>query len=150
MYGVATSAGPHLRPQLSTDSSLISPIVWSSLTLSLFFLKFLTLDPTPGVLPSWLLSFSPLVSQAVWGNMKIRLGLSDVHFHCSKPWCGVTPHPESPGEKPARELVGSEMHPGFDLPGRSFSEACSALDSACRVPGAGLVQVAMNQVDTVD
>ena len=100
---------------------------------------FLTLDPTPGVLPPWLLSFSPLVSQAGQGNMKIRLGLSEVHFHCSKPQCGVTLHPESPGEKPAGEHVGSEMHPGLNLPGRSFSEACSALDSACQVPGAGLV-----------
>lgn len=82
--------------------------------------------------------------------MKIRLGLSEVHFHCSKPQCGVTLHPESPGEKPARERVGSEMRPGLDPPGRSFSEACSALDSACQVPGTGLVQVTMNQVDPVD
>ena len=61
-----------------------------------------------------------------------------------------SPFQESPGEKPAGEHVGSEMHPGLNLPGRSFSEACSALDSACQVPGAGLVQVTMNQVDTVD
>lgn len=82
--------------------------------------------------------------------MKIRLGLSEVHFHCSKPQCGVTPHPESPGEKPAREHVSSKTHPGLDLPGRSFSEACSALHSACQVPRAGLGQITMNQVDTVD